>query len=302
MVNARIEKGGCGMRNEQEMFDLILGFARQDKRVRAVILDGSRADPEVAQDLWQDYDIVYVVTDVDSFKSNPDWINVFGERMILQLPDEMGESAKQVRPGYCYLMQFMDGTRIDLTLYPVDRLSEIKVDSYRCPLLDKDNILPAGMFRNLSGYYPKPPTSKEYEDCCNEFWWCSPYVARGLWRGEILYAHHMLDEVVRGELMKMLVWFIGIRTGFHQNPGKYGKRFKNFLPPELWQILLKTYASSEIEATWDALFQVCRLFRLTAPVVAEYFGYAYSLEEDERVFAFLDQIKATPTSSKIEDR
>ena len=289
------------MRNEQEMFDLILGFARQDKRVRAVILDGSRADPEAAQDRWQDYDIVYVVTDVDSFKSSPDWIDMFGERMILQLPDDMGDSAKQVSPNYCYLMQFTDGTRIDLNLYPVNKLHEVEVTSYCYPVLDKDGLLSGQNFRDLSTYYPKPPTRKEFEDCCNEFWWCSPYVAKGLWRGEILYAHHMLDEVVRGELMKMLVWFIGIRTSFHQNPGKNGKRLKKFLPPELWQLLLNTYAGSEIEATWDALFQACRLFRMTAPVVSEHFRYVYPQQEDDRVFAFLETIKATPTSSKMED-
>lgn len=34
------------MRNEKEMFDLILGVATGDERVRAVVLNGSRANPK----------------------------------------------------------------------------------------------------------------------------------------------------------------------------------------------------------------------------------------------------------------
>jgi aminoglycoside 6-adenylyltransferase len=40
------------MRSEQEMFDLILSTARTDPRIRAVIMNGSRANPNArAHDL-----------------------------------------------------------------------------------------------------------------------------------------------------------------------------------------------------------------------------------------------------------
>lgn len=51
------------MRNEKEMFDLILDVARQDDRIRAVYMNGSRANPNVEKDPYRDYDIVYVVTE-----------------------------------------------------------------------------------------------------------------------------------------------------------------------------------------------------------------------------------------------
>ena len=49
------------MRSERQMYDLILGFAKTDERVRGVILNGSRANPNAPRDKYQDYDIVYVV-------------------------------------------------------------------------------------------------------------------------------------------------------------------------------------------------------------------------------------------------
>ena len=58
------------MRTEQEMMALILGTAERDDRVRAVYLNGSRANPHVEKDLYRDYDIVYAVTETASFLSD----------------------------------------------------------------------------------------------------------------------------------------------------------------------------------------------------------------------------------------
>ncbi|MDP3177964.1 MAG: aminoglycoside 6-adenylyltransferase, partial [Spirochaetaceae bacterium] len=52
------------MRSEIEMLDLILDTAKGDERVRAVVMNGSRADPEAPRDILQDFDIVYLVVDV----------------------------------------------------------------------------------------------------------------------------------------------------------------------------------------------------------------------------------------------
>ena len=48
-------KGMQTMRTSEEMFRLILDVAREDDRIRAVVLSGSRADPEVPRDRYQDW-------------------------------------------------------------------------------------------------------------------------------------------------------------------------------------------------------------------------------------------------------
>ena len=70
------------MRSEQEMLELILGIAKDDERIRAVILNGSRANPNTPRDPFQDFDIVYLVSEVAPFKHNLEWIQRFGEMMI----------------------------------------------------------------------------------------------------------------------------------------------------------------------------------------------------------------------------
>jgi aminoglycoside 6-adenylyltransferase len=191
-------------------------------------------------------------------------------------------------------MQFMDGNRIDLNLYPLDHIAELEQDSLTRLLLDKDGVMSPLAPASELGYFPKPPTAKAYDDCCNEFWWVCPYAAKGLWRGEILYAKHVMDEYIRKQLMKMLVWRIGAKTEFSINPGKFGKYYQRYLDPNEWSLLLKTFADADYEHTWEALFAMCVLFREAAGIVADNFGYAYPESDDRRVFAHLQHVRMLP--------
>jgi aminoglycoside 6-adenylyltransferase len=286
------------MRSEREMLDLIFEVARKDERVRAVIMNGSKVNPNVPRDFFQDYDIVYAVTEKESFLADPNWIKVFGELMILQLPDEMSDPPPEGKDHYAYLMQFTDGNRIDLSLFPVNKLDKLEDDSLTLALLDKDGILLKFPPPDDSTYLPKPPTDKQFFDCTNEFWWVSPYVAKGLWRHEIVYAKNMLDLYLREQLDKMLAWYVGIKTDFKISPGKMGKYLENCLEPELWELLLKTYSDADYEHTWKAMFLMGELFRKVAIPVAMHFGYDYLYGEDERVSAHLLHVHELPRDAK----
>lgn len=74
------------MRSEQEMLHTILQFAQEDERVRTVIMNGSRANSHAPRDIFQDYDIVFLVSSMDSFIQERGWIRHFGELIIMQTP------------------------------------------------------------------------------------------------------------------------------------------------------------------------------------------------------------------------
>lgn len=76
------------MRSEQEMMNLKLNIATDDKHIRAVYMNGSRTNPNVPKDMFQDYDIVYVVTEMESFIKAVGWINMFGHLLMIQEPDK----------------------------------------------------------------------------------------------------------------------------------------------------------------------------------------------------------------------
>lgn len=278
------------MRSEQEMLDLILNTARQEDRIRAVILNGSRANPNAKRDSLQDFDIVYIVRELQPFLNEPGWIDRFGERIVMQTPDEMDDPHCEDRQRFAYLMQFCDGNRIDLTLISRQAFDAQPQDSLSVLLLDKDNDLPPFPAPSEVDYLPQPPSELEFFNCCNEFWWVCPYVAKGLVRQEIPYARHMHEAVVRPQLFKMLTWYIGLKTDFKVNPGKHGKYYKRYLEATLWELLEKTYANADYEASWQALFATCQLFSQVAQVVAESFTYPYPLQDDQRVRAYLQEL------------
>lgn len=286
------------MRSEQEMLDLILDTARQDERIRAVIMNGSRANPSTPRDPFQDFDIVYLVADMTPYWKNLEWIKRFGELMILQMPEDMQDPPAGHDGGFSYLMQFTDGNRIDLGIYPLEAPGECLEDSLVRVLLDKDGLINPLPPASEASYLPQPPSARAFCSCCNEFWWVCPYAAKGLWRRQILYARHMLDVYLRDELMKMLNWYIGIKTGFSFNPGKNGKYFQRCLETGLWERLLSTYTDASYENTWDALFAMGDLFRTVAMSVADHFDYEYPHMDDRSVTAHLLHVRSLPEDAQ----
>ncbi|KAA9007767.1 aminoglycoside 6-adenylyltransferase [Paenibacillus spiritus] len=274
------------------MMELILNTARRDERIRAVGMTGSRTNPNAPKDRFRDYDIVYVVNEMESLIADREWIDGFGERVILQRPDESALAPSEAkRTRYAYLMQLADGNRIDLTLCPAAEAARWNEgDTLAVVLLDKDSLLPELPAPGDSLYWIKEPSEAEFRDCCNEFRWVSTYIAKGLRRRELLYALDHLNLYVRPMLIRMLEWRAGIREGFSVSTGKNGKYLDRYTPAEDWNLLLETYPEAKEEAIWRALLTAGELFRRTGQEVAEGMGFRYPWEEDVSVTAYLEQM------------
>ncbi|GGA40273.1 aminoglycoside 6-adenylyltransferase [Paenibacillus physcomitrellae] len=283
------------MRDEQTMMELILGAAREDERIRAVALNGSRSNPAAPRDIFQDYDIVYLVTEVQSFIQDPSWIDRFGERIMLQCPELMTLIPPEANGRFVYLMLLADGNRLDLRLIPLEQTEAYLLeDKLTVILMDKDHLIPECIVPTDEDYRVEPPTAELFANCCNEFWWVSTYVAKGLWRREILYAQDHLNMNVRPMLLKMLNWLAGIRTDFTVNTGKSSKYLQAYIPESDWERLLDTYAGSGYEDVWKALFTMAELFRSTAKQVAGHMQYDYLEEDDRKVYAYLQHVAVLP--------
>ena len=281
-------------------FDLILKFAENDRRIRGVIMNGSRANPQAQRDTMQDYDIVYLVDDFESFMADHSWVDVFGEKLVHQLPDDTILYPDSVSDGrFGYLMQFADGNRIYLTvakkeLYKGfcfdDRLSVI--------LLDKDNFLPELPPPDESSHYVKVPDINNFNGCRCEFWWVSPYVSKGLWRGLLLFAQQHMELCIRKELGKMLSWYAASLNDFNISTGKCGDKLKEYLPNDMWQKYLSTWAACDESAVWDALFAAGELFSQTSRLVAEKLNFAYDDSWDKNVPKYLEYVRNLPRDAE----
>lgn len=277
------------MRNEKEILENILSIASRDSRIRAVILNGSRTNKHVPKDEFQDFDVIYLVEEITSFEAAPDWIDVFGERIILQMPNSMdlGENAPQTNQNeIVYLMLFKDFNRIDLRLVDVQNRANCQ-DSLNKVLLDKDDLFDLTIQPSDRDYWVKRPSPKVFFDCCNEFWWVTPYVVKGLARGDILYAKDMLEGPIRKMFMTMLAWYVASENGFSINLGASNRFLKNHVNSSMWKRILTTYPNAQKTNIWNSLMEMTDIFHELAIQTAGNILLDYNIEEAENVKGYL---------------
>ncbi|HEY6436228.1 MAG TPA: aminoglycoside 6-adenylyltransferase, partial [Ignavibacteriaceae bacterium] len=251
------------MLNQNDIQNKILDLAKADDRIITVILNGSRANPNVNPDSYQDFDIVFIVKNFDSFLNDRSWINVLGKPILQQLPDEMdlGKNENEENFSFGFLMSFEDENRIDLTLFPYEKFeTHFEIDSLTIVWLDKDNL-----FKNISkpsdkDYHITKPSQQEFSEVCNEFWWTITNVAKGLKREEIIYAKDMMENVVRPMFWKLIEWNIGNENDFGVSVGKSGKFAKKYIAESLYKNILRTYSDSNIENNWNSLLLMMEIF------------------------------------------
>lgn len=283
------------MRSEQEMMDLILSVAKEDARIRAVYMNGSRTNPNAPRDIFQDYDIVYVVKETGSFRSDKTWIDRFGERLYMQLPEENVFYQSEIHSCYGWLIQFSDGNRLDLHVSTLEHvLKGIQGDRLCKILVDKDDCLPVMPEATDEDFWVQRPTERQFLDTCNEFWWCLNNVAKGLWREEISYVMDMINHVVRPQLIRLLEWKIGFETEFSVSIGKSGKYMDKWLDEEIWQLFLKTYSNGKIDEIWDAVFIMCDLFNVVAREISGRMAVSYNQVEADNSLKFLRDVRVLP--------
>ena len=277
-------------RTPEEMMRLILSRAENDAHIRVVGMEGSRTNKNIPKDRFQDFDVTYFVDDPALYTKDDTWVNVFGERLIMQKPEDM-ELFPAVEEGYSFLMFFTDYNKIDLTILPLTALEDyLNGDGLREILLDKDGRVEEKPTPTDEEYHIQKPGARSFDDCCNEFWNTTTYVVKGLCRRELLFAIDLLT-IMRNELLRMLSWQVGSAYGFTFSVGKNYKFIDQYLPTEQWQALLSTYRTDSVENTWRSFFTCHELFRDAAKNFAAKYGYTYP-DYDENVSRYVRDMYA----------
>ena len=267
------------MRTETEMLDVILKTAKT-LQVAAVAMSGSRTVTKALKDEFQDYDVVYVVDDLDNLTRDLSWLDQFGKRIIEQ----------EVTLGHrrLYLLLFEEGNRIDLTLCPKDRIQEW-VDSEAGFTVLED---PNGLFELYSPspqrFWTNPASAIDFENACNEFWWVSAYVVKGICRNQIIYAIDHLYGICQQELLKVLSWQVASDRG-KIDIGKNYKYLFNYLPTEKEKQFSNLLDFSSLDEIPQSLFATMELFHREAQRLAQKLGFDYDKEVAEKMIQYAEE-------------
>ena len=267
------------MRTDQEMLDLILQIAKKIQ-VDAVALSGSRTNQKIQTDEFQDYDVVYIVDDLDYLSSDFSWLDQFGERIIEQ----------EVTLGHrrLFLMLFEDGNRIDLTLCPKDHIQEWVESEADFTVLEDTK----GLFETYSPsperYWITPATETDFEKSCNEFWWVSAYVVKGICRNQVIYATDHLYGICQQELLKVLAWQVASDRG-KVDIGKNYKYLFSYLTAEKEKEFSSLLDFSSIEKITQSLLATMSLFHREAQDLAKKMGFDYDKEVAEKMIKYAEE-------------
>ena len=270
---------GINMRTETEMLNLILQTA-ETLKVEAVALSGSRACPKAPKDEFQDYDVVYIVDDLDNLTSDLSWLAYFGKRIIEQ---EVSLGNRRL-----YLMLFEDGNRIDLTLCPKEYIQEwVDSEAGFTVLEDPENLFEP-YFPNPERYWITPAIEMDFENSCNEFWWVSAYVVKGICRKQVVYALDHLYGICQKELLKVLAWQIASDKGT-VDVGKNYKYLFQYLPAEKEKEFSSLFDFASLDKIIQSLFATMQLFHQEAQFLAQKMGFDYDKEVAEKMIQYAEE-------------
>ena len=264
------------MRTESEMLDLILQTA-ESLKVEAVALSGSRTNDHAPKDEFQDYDVVYVVDDLDNLTRDISWLDSFGTRII--------EQHNVLGNRRLYLMLFQDGNRIDLTLCPKEHIQEWVDSEATYTVLEDKKGLFESYSPNPQRYWISPAAEKDFEKSCNEFWWVSAYVVKGICRNQVIYAMDHLYGICQQELLKILAWQVASEKGA-VDIGKHYKYLFNNLPAEKEKDFLNLLDFSSLDKITQSLLATMALFHHEAQNLAQKMGFKYEKEVADKMMRY----------------
>ncbi len=289
---------------EAQVITHLIAWGGSLDAVRAMILTSTRAVPSSVLganlDLLSDYDVILVLTDIHPFAADRAWLEAFGRVLVMYSDPVLVEDGFE-RSGV--VVQFEGGLKIDFTLLSVEQLRFIAAQpmlpaefeaGYRV-LLDKDRLTVNLRLPTYKAYIPTPPTEAEYLFHVEDFFLVAIYVAKYLWRDDLIAAKHLMDLMMLHEhLLPLLQWSVEIAYQWQVKMLPYGRGLKRWLRADLWEELEQTYVGADPAANWAALEKLIVLFQHVAVEVGEAFGYTYPDDVQRRVEAHLNQVKTLP--------
>jgi aminoglycoside 6-adenylyltransferase len=292
-----LEKLLKAMITHENIIQQLVQWADEEPLVRAVVLTSSRAVPHARLDAFSDYDVILALTDVEPFFENRAWLGTFGSVLAVYRDPLISDRGFQ---RSAFVTQYEDSLKIDFSLWPVGLLKQVVSEPQLTPefdagyrvLLDKDHLTDSLQTPTYKSYIPEAPTEARYQALIESFFLDTGYVAKFLWRDDLVAAKYILDHSLKHDhLLIMLGWHIEIDHQWTLKLGPYGRGLKRWLPPDLWAQLEETYTGADVSSNWVALFRSIELMRRVAVEVGDHLGYRYPQELEERGLAYLRRVR-----------
>ncbi len=272
------------MKTEREVLEEIYNIASIEDDIRAVCMNGSRVYKFIEPDEYQDFDIAFIVKNYESFIQHVSFIKNFGEPIISQCNRERSDSG--IKDQLFYMVLFENHMRVDFRFIPIECIEAYRHEDYLLKvLIDKDNYFSEQIELSDKKYHIKKPNQKRFDFVCNEFWWLSTYVVKGIKREEIFYAIDHLN-MMRDLLLTMYDWKVGNKFNWQISTGKNHKLLKKYISKSEWNKLLESYPHGEVVDITNSLLSITEQFYILSVEIAKDLNMELETAEANKVIKY----------------
>jgi aminoglycoside 6-adenylyltransferase len=264
--------------DQARVLDDVVSWATEDPNVRLVVVTGSFARGD--HDELSDLDIELYVRETHALLEETAWYERFGGVLVT-------EALENPEWHPTRLVYYVDG-KIDFMIAPVSVLSEGVV--YDAPYLvpvDKDGR--ADRLEPTVGV--PPPSADEFRRCIDWFYAAALQYAKAVVRDDP-WPVMIRDGDLKAQLLQMLEWEHGIRTGWASRPPHNGSRIAGWTAPDIADVIAACWADFSISASIEALRNSIQLFDRVSERVAK--SLVFDAQPRRRAAGEVDRILARP--------
>ncbi|HJX07753.1 MAG TPA: aminoglycoside 6-adenylyltransferase [Actinomycetota bacterium] len=260
--------------DQRRVLDDVLDWAADDENVRLVVLTGSFARED--HDELSDLDVELYVRDPTLLLEHTAWYERFGEVLVTEALENPDWHPTR-------LVYYVDA-KIDFMIAPMSVLSEgVAYDGPFLVALDKDGR--RGRLEPTVGV--APPSAEAFQICVHWFYAAALQYAKATVRDDP-WPIKTRDVELKEQLLQMIEWDHGVRTGWAGRPPHNGSRITAWASPDVADALASCWADFSVGDSVDALRHSIALFNEVAQRVAT--ALAFGDEARTRAAAEVDRI------------
>ncbi|TLG73804.1 aminoglycoside 6-adenylyltransferase [Culicoidibacter larvae] len=245
--------------------DTLLSFCQNHPAIDAVILTSTRVR-NLTIDALSDYDIEIYTSNPEIFITSDTWMQFYDQPMF-RFNDQFIQHDIEL---YMRMVIYEDYTKVDYKIIPTELLEKLSntydpdLDNDYQVLIDKGRFTENLLEATHQSYYIKAPEKRQFDDMIGSFFMECSYIAKNLWRQQLMEAKYSFAFMRFEKLLPMLEWYLAAKSNTPLKHFKHGRNIEQYLSKTEIEQLNATYAAANYEENWQALYAAIELFAYAA--------------------------------------
>ncbi len=269
------------MDSYENIMEKMVSYAIHSELIQVMLLFGSRARVKNIADKYSDYDIIFLVKDVDYFLNTDQWLNQI-EKYYISFQEPTAAYGQERR------VFFGDARDVDFLFYDVRESESLVADSTIQAFLSRgykilvDKIDFKGVLERNKSFEDIEMifSEKEFINLANTFWFHSVWSVKKLLRGEIWSAKSCVDGYMKDLLRQMLEWYSKAVNSKEFDVWHDGRFLDRWVDENIKKQLKTAYGTYDAVDILRAMTNTMRIFSEVSSKTAAILNFDYSKDAE----------------------